>query len=743
MAWTNEAPSIDFNNWFWDIYVPLIEERFPDSEAARIKQASIEWAPLYDDAWTDLMLWQALQDILILQELSENTAEIEAIFQQSLAEAEEQPTPEDIIVDIEEAIDEGIDELDVLIDETRDTIINTIIFGSDTNRGVLENVIRSVSTEIMAGQGGLGDLISGVFDGISGGLAESTGLLGDVLDVLQGGVKVVIENKINIPADVFDVVVGGIGDILDGEHDFIDGVLATTLEALRQIFLDKIEEEAPILIDIGVAIREQTAAETTADEAMIEEVAKISDPTIEGTGAKVLESVLAAAVKMGRDGEQPSWEELYSGFDPQLYRECDPIDADDNDKPGWFEFGTLSVEQKAKLAFFFSEKFRTVGNTDTITNQILYLLGKAMGVLTIATANSQRELYEFSRCVPWEIFQVGDTLQAFQRNLISRNQAINEIKMRGYNEARAETLIQTGYIVPDAASLYSMNLRELAPGANLVDRFQDAGFSPEDAEALDALKYYIPPPQDLITMSVRDVFSPEIVRKYRQDEDFPDDFAKWSKQQGISEFWARKYWQAHWVLPSVQMGYEMLHRRVITEAELKDLMRAQDIMPGWRDALVEISYRPYTRVDIRRMHRVGVLSDQQVYEAYRDIGYNDAKAKTLRDFTIELNRDDDAIQEDLEGITRSSVMAAFKDGIITRDTADDLLKEAGIGTQARLIYLTDASLDRERRLRNDSVDLILTEYERGVTSESEAVFQITMLTLTTLEDKEARLKLRK
>jgi len=143
------------------------------------------------------------------------------------------------------------------------------------------------------------------------------------------------------------------------------------------------------------------------------------------------------------------------------------------------------------------------------------------------------------------------------------------------------------------------------------------------------------------------------------------------------------------------------------------------------------------------MHRVGVLSDNQVYESYRDIGYNDAKAKTLRDFTIELNRDDDDIQEDLEGITRSSVLAAFKDGIITRQTTDDLLKEAGIGTQARLIYVTDAELDIERRLRNDKVDIILIEFERGVTSESEAVLQITLLALTRLEENEARLKLRK
>ena len=743
MSWTNEAPDITFIDWFYGHWVPTLEDRFLSGDADKMRQWSIEWAPLFDDAWTDVMLWQSLQDYIILSELSTNYEELQAAFQDSLEAAQKDPTSDEIVIDIEEAIDEGIDVLDVLINTTRDLIIDTIITGTERNKGVVETVIRAVGTEILTGQNVIGDVITGIFGDLQKGVDNSSTILGDILEILQGSVRVYIENKINIPSDVFDVVVGGIGDILSGEHDFIDGVLATTLEAMRQIFLDKIEKEAPILIDIGRAIREQTEAETTSDEDMIEEIAKISDPTIEGTGAKVLESVLAAAVKMGRDGEQPAWEDLYKGFDPQIFRECNPIVETSDDKRGWYDFGTLSIEQKAKLVYFYGEKLRTEGNVDAIMGDALYMLGKVMGVLTIATANSQRELYEYSRCVPWEVFQVGDTLLAYQRHILSREQAINEIKMRGYNEARAETLIETGFIVPDAASLYAMNLRGLAPGANLVDRFQDAGYDAQDAEALDALKYFIPPPQDLITMSVRDVFTPEIVRKYRQDEDFPPDFAKWAKQQGISEFWARKYWQAHWVLPSVQMGYEMLHRRVITEAELKDLMRAQDIMPGWRDQLVEISYRPYTRVDIRRMHRVGVLSDNQVYESYRDIGYNDAKAKTLRDFTIELNRDDDDIQEDLEGITRSSVLAAFKDGIITRQTTDDLLKEAGIGTQARLIYVTDAELDIERRLRSDKVDIILIEFERGVTSESEAVLQITLLALTRLEENEARLKLRK
>ena len=52
----------------------------------------------------------------------------------------------------------------------------------------------------------------------------------------------------------------------------------------------------------------------------------------------------------------------------------------------------------------------------------------------------------------------------------------------------------------------------------------------------------------------------------------------------------------------------MLHRGVIDTAELDMLLRAQDVMPFWRDRLTAIAYRPLTRVDVRRMYKQGVLN---------------------------------------------------------------------------------------------------------------------------------------
>ena len=564
-------------------------------------------------------------------------------------------------------------------------------------------------------------VITGVLNTINDGIDDSRGVLDRIWERITGTVTVEIENRIVIPADVFEVIVRGIGDILDAERSWIVGVIDLFSDAITQLFRDYMEREFPELIAIEQAIRDQTTAEVEADDELLDEVKEINNDTIDGTGASMAKGVglvIEEGINRSDVGTAKSWADAIQ-FDQLL-------GCSENEIEDWIR-----------------EKGIIDGVSGKIVFEIMLVVGKAMGLLSIGGAIAAKELYEFSLTCDWEILEAGDAVAAYHRGLISRSDLTDEIKMRGYSAARTETLIETAYVQPGAGELYSMNLRGLAGGENLTERFKGLGFNPTDAQSLADLKFYIPGPQDLITMAVREVFSPEIVKKFGQDQDFPEDFATYAEQQGISRFWAEKYWQAHWVLPSVQMGFEMLHRRVIDEQTLRQLMAAQDIMPGWRDELIAISYRPYTRVDIRRMHDTGVLSEAEVYDAYRDIGYNDEKARTLTEFTIELNRDDPDPLEPLDGLTRSAVISAYKDGLIDRITAEGLLEAEGVGPDARLIYLNDAELDIEKELRNDQSQTLLIEYENAAISLRQAAAALSALPLTPLEQEKVELKLRR
>ncbi|GAI83112.1 unnamed protein product, partial [marine sediment metagenome] len=182
-------------------------------------------------------------------------------------------------------------------------------------------------------------------------------------------------------------------------------------------------------------------------------------------------------------------------------------------------------------------------------------------------------------------------------------------------------------------------------------------FTSEDIHALKKATEFFPSPIDLVRFAVREVYNETIRARFNLDEDISPTYLSEAAKAGLPDTQARNYWASHWVLPSVNQGFEMLHRGVIEEDDLDLLLKALDIVPFWRDRLKEISYRPYTRVDVRRMHKLGILTTGQVDTAYRDLGYDAEKAENMTRFTLAYNTDSDT------GVTRSNVIKAYKMGL--------------------------------------------------------------------------------
>ncbi|GAI43190.1 unnamed protein product, partial [marine sediment metagenome] len=65
-------------------------------------------------------------------------------------------------------------------------------------------------------------------------------------------------------------------------------------------------------------------------------------------------------------------------------------------------------------------------------------------------------------------------------------------------------------------------------------------------------------------MAVREAFHPELIAKYHYMDNFPPEFAEYMAKQGFSVEWAQRWWVAHWRLPSISAGFDMLHRGQIS-----------------------------------------------------------------------------------------------------------------------------------------------------------------------------------
>lgn len=249
-----------------------------------------------------------------------------------------------------------------------------------------------------------------------------------------------------------------------------------------------------------------------------------------------------------------------------------------------------------------------------------------------------------------------------QKGIYTYDRYVKYMKMYGYNEDAAANMYRGMQALLNPYEYISLYRRGYLSHEQLLIYCKEAGITETIVNQLMAVTEFFPSPGDLVRFAVRDVYNYERRQYFGLDQDISEQYITEALKAGMNRQQASNYWAAHWELPSVLQGYEMLHRRVITDKDLEKLMIAQDIMPFWRDKLKAISYNPLTRVDVRRMWSFGVITEfEDLLNRYKDIGYNDADAKALADFTVVYESDEE------QGLTRSAMMDAYKKGIIDKE----------------------------------------------------------------------------
>lgn len=209
----------------------------------------------------------------------------------------------------------------------------------------------------------------------------------------------------------------------------------------------------------------------------------------------------------------------------------------------------------------------------------------------------------------------------------------------------------------------------------------------------------IPPLSDLVRFLVREALDP----KYREEQmaGFNQEaFFDYARAQGLDREFAEAYWRAHWELPSPTQVAELVHRlrpgRVPQELSftLEDAQRLfmqADMMPRYVNQLLAITYAPMTRVDIRRAFQLGAIPYEEMLERYKDIGYDEATAKILSDFT---KKDLDPDERD---ITLGSLTTAYREGLVTKEELTATSKELGYTDRAVELYVRTQVAIKERQ----------------------------------------------
>jgi hypothetical protein len=223
----------------------------------------------------------------------------------------------------------------------------------------------------------------------------------------------------------------------------------------------------------------------------------------------------------------------------------------------------------------------------------------------------------------------------------------------------------------------------------------------------------IPGPQDIIRMLVREVWTPEVTEKFGQFQEYPSLATEKFALHGFSEEWAKNYWAAHWELPATTEAFEMYHRKQISLEELKVLLRAKDIMPFWRDKLINIAYRLIPRIDLRRGWEAGLISDEELPLRYEALGYSPEDALTEAGLQKRFALTGEI--GDLERMTKTR----FKAGFITRDQAAEELRALKFSEERIQMRLSYYDLEASYEYSKELLDIIEDDYVKGKLTDEE------------------------
>ncbi len=250
------------------------------------------------------------------------------------------------------------------------------------------------------------------------------------------------------------------------------------------------------------------------------------------------------------------------------------------------------------------------------------------------------------------------------------------------------------------------------------DDVAQLGVDVERIIALKELAYKIPGVQDIIRYVVKEAYSPEIYKAFGQDAEYPIIAEADAEKAGVRPDHLLKEWIAHWDLPSVGNGFEMLHRGEITQEQLSLLLKARDIMPFWRDKLTAISWSLPTRIEIRMMAQLGLVDKAFIMDMLEKDGLAEEYRSAVADMNI------------VRGI-RSDIQTRYTKKWINKDEVKAEIDSYGLDPAvADRLYkwiVTNTAGDRTTAEKDLTAAEIIKGVKKGVLTWEEGVEQLMAL----------------
>ena len=324
--------------------------------------------------------------------------------------------------------------------------------------------------------------------------------------------------------------------------------------------------------------------------------------------------------------------------------------------------------------------------------------------------------------------------------------AHNDFEDAGWTFERENLLFDAAQMLLQADELTRWTLRfqlaeglEPGPTGDYIKGMYKLGYKPDQAKQFFEMSLHYPTPDELVRWQAREVFEPDMIARYGLDAEGGAVQRDAFYRAGMTDEQINNYWRAHWEHASWTQVTDMLHRGLLTttgaapdipttpeawrardaqgEAALYDYYKLVEIPPFWRDLLTRISFVPLTRVDIRRMHKLGVLDVDALYSAYRTHGYNDANAQLMTDWTVKYNQGTATAAD--RDLTKADILRMYRDRLLSQVDAHDMLIELGYGEDEAGYLLDLYAQSTATKTKDLTVAQVKSLYQLGIRTKAQ------------------------
>lgn len=409
--------------------------------------------------------------------------------------------------------------------------------------------------------------------------------------------------------------------------------------------------------------------------------------------ANVLVEVFDQSMKIMRPGTERATKDIINEFKKW------------NGAPPWFKTVIASVEKEE-------------GESSFLLRLVLYGLSLWMMVRGGLRPMENKVNYQADADLRSYLPDVNTTLSLWRFGILPEGDAKNILKQLGVPDNLMVSLYQYARNLPNMGDVIAGKWRGVIPQAEWSSMLKRMGYEQSDIELFTELSKNIPPLSDLIHMLVREAWNDGTSGKFGYDDDYPTDLNEWLTKQGYDPDWGKKYWRAHWTLPSPTQAYEMLHRGLIDDNTLRELLKTADYPSFWREKLQAISYNVFTRVDVRRLVQAGLMNAADALKAYQDMGYKKEDAQKLVDFAVK------GISQEERDLTKAEVVGMYVDALTDRGATAQALVKMGYDQQEADAILKMADLDIAKAARTDAVNLAKEQFLSGAIDEASATSKL-------------------